>query len=44
MRRIYGEEGGMENLLLIIIELLLLLIFVLVAKVYSLRKSAQEIA
>ena len=34
----------MEHLLLIIIGILLLIIFVLVAKVYFLRKSAQEIA
>ncbi|MBQ7898718.1 MAG: HAMP domain-containing histidine kinase [Bacteroidales bacterium] len=34
----------MENLLLIIIGILLLIIFVLAAKVYFLRKSAQEIA
>lgn len=34
----------MENLLLIIIGILLLMIFVLLAKVYFLRKSAQEIA
>lgn len=34
----------MENLLLINIGILLLIIFMLVAKVYSLRKSAQEIA
>lgn len=34
----------MEHLLLIIIGILLLIIFVLLAKVYSLRKSAQEIA
>ena len=33
----------MENLLLVIIGILLLIIFVLVAKVYFLRKSAQEI-
>ena len=34
----------MEHLLLIIIGILFLIIFVLVAKVYFLRKSAQEIA
>lgn len=34
----------MEHLLLIIIGILLLIIFVLLAKVYFLRKSAQEIA
>mgnify|MGYP002518972348 FL=1 len=34
----------MEDLLLIIIGILLLIIFVLLAKVYFLRKSAQEIA
>lgn len=34
----------MEHLLLIIIGILLLIIFVLVAKIYFLRKSAQEIA
>ena len=34
----------MEHLLLIIIGILLLIIFVLVTKVYFLRKSAQEIA
>ena len=34
----------MEHLLLIIIGILLLIIFVLIAKVYFLRKSAQEIA
>ena len=34
----------MEHLLLIIIGILLLIIFVLVEKVYFLRKSAQEIA
>ena len=34
----------MEHLLLIIIGILLLIIFVLVAKVYFLRKSAQELA
>ncbi len=34
----------MEHLLLIIIGILLLIIFVLVAKVYFVRKSAQEIA
>ena len=34
----------MENLLLIIIGILLLIIFVLLAKVYFLRKSAQEIS
>ena len=34
----------MEHMLLIIIGILLLIIFVLVAKVYFLRKSAQEIA
>lgn len=34
----------MEHLLLIIIGILLLIIFLLVAKVYFLRKSAQEIA
>ena len=33
----------MEHLLLIIIGILLLIIFVLLAKVYFLRKSAQEI-
>ena len=33
----------MDNLLLIIIEILILIIFVLLAKVYFLRKSAQEI-
>ena len=33
----------MEHLLLIIIGILLLIFFVLVAKVYFLRKSAQEI-
>ena len=36
-------RNGMENLLLIIIGILLLIIFVLLAKVYFLRKSAQEI-
>lgn len=34
----------MEHLLLIIIGILLLIIFVLLAKVWFLRKSAQEIA
>ena len=34
----------MEHLLLVIIGILLLIIFVLLAKVYFLRKSAQEIA
>ena len=34
----------MEHLLFIIIGILLLMIFVLLAKVYFLRKSAQEIA
>ena len=34
----------MEHLLLIIVGILLLIIFVLVAKVYFLHKSAQEIA
>ena len=34
----------MEHLLIIIIGILLLIIFVLVAKIYFLRKSAQEIA
>ena len=34
----------MEHLLLIIIGILLLIIFVLLAKVYFLRKSAQEIS
>ena len=34
----------MEKLLFIVIGILLLIIFVLLAKVYFLRRSAQEIA